>query len=106
MTAGGEELWSAVKDPHPEVVGNAVYNRYFTEAMAIFLAKKKNVSSDLLSLLATDRRFKESYELKLLLCRNPATPQRVIISLLKFLRIFDLSDITRDQHVHINIRQK
>jgi hypothetical protein len=106
MTAGSEELWGAVKDPHPEVIVNAVYNRHFTEDMAIFLTKKKNVSAEVLSLLATDRRFKDSYKLKLLLCRNPKTPQRVVVSLLKFLRIFDLSDITKDRHVHINIRQK
>ncbi len=106
VTSEGEELWNAVKDPHPEVAGNAVYNRHFTEDMALFMAKRKNVSAEVLSLLATDRRFKDSYKLKLLLCRNPKTPQRVVFSLLKFLRIFDLSDITRDQHVHINIRQK
>src|ERR1700690_2537481 len=106
MTAGGEALWNAVKDPHPEVAGNAIYNRNFTEDMAIFLAKKKNVSAEILSLLSTDRKFKDSYKLKLLLCKNQKTPQRVVVSLLKFLRIFDLSDITRDQHVHINIRQK
>jgi hypothetical protein len=106
MTAGAEELWNVVKDPHPEVIENAIYNRHFTEDMAIFLVKKKNISAGLLSVLAADRRFKDSYKLKLLLCRHPATPQRVVISLLKFLRIFDLSDITKDRHVHINIRRK
>ncbi|TAN37509.1 MAG: hypothetical protein EPN25_15305 [Nitrospirae bacterium] len=106
LSAEAADLWTAVKDPHPEVLTNAVCNPHFSEDMAFFTAKRKNVPAEVLSLLAGDRRFKDSYKLKLLLCRNPRTPQRVVFSLLKFLRIFDLADITRDQHVHINVRQK
>jgi len=106
MSAGPEELWTLVKDPHPEVLMNAVYNQHYSEDMAMYTAKRKNIPAELLTLLATDRRFKDSYTLKLLICKNPRTPQRVVFSLLKFLRIFDLSDITKDQHIHINVRQK
>lgn len=106
QTVGGEDLWQFLKDAHPDVLFHALYNRNVTEDMAIFVAKRRNVSSEVLSLLATDRRFRESYKLKLLICKNPVTPQRVVFSLLKFIRIFDLMDIVKDLNVQVTIRQK
>jgi len=106
LTAQDEELWSLVRDPHPQVILNITLNRSLTEEMAVFLAKAKNTPSEALGFLAGDVRFKEIYKLKLALCRNPRTPQRVTFSLLKFLRIFDLGDLTRDQTVPVTLRQK
>ena len=74
--------------------------------MAVFIAKKKNTSPEILGMLAADIRFKGSYKLKLSICKNPKTPPKITLSLLKFLRIFDLGDITKDQNIPINIRQK
>lgn len=85
---------------------NAALNRHLREDMAFSLAKKKNTPSEVLGLLANDTRFKDSYKLKLLLCRNPKTPQRIVFSLLKYLRIFDLGDFTRDIAIPVTIRQK
>ncbi len=106
LTAQDEELWSLVRDPHPQVILNVTLNRSLNEEMAVFLAKAKNTPAEALGFLAGDVRFKEIYKLKLALCRNPRTPQRVSFSLLKFLRIFDLGDLTRDQTVPVILRQK
>ncbi len=106
LSAEGEELWGFVRDPDPRVVSQATLNRNLTEEMAVFIAKRKVISAETLGFLAGDVRFKGSYKLKLAICKNPATPQKVTLSMLKFIRLFDLSDITRDQHVHINVRQK
>lgn len=106
QTAEGEELWKLVREHHTEIISNVTLNRNFTEDMAIFVAKKRSVSPELLDFLAQDVRFRESYKLKLAICRNPKTPQRTIFSLLKFLRIFDIADLTRDQHLPVNVRQK
>lgn len=102
----GEELWMFVRSQNPGVVANATLNRNLTEEMAVHIAKKKNTAPETLGFLANDIRFKDSYKLKLALCRNPKTPQKVTLSLLKFLRIFDLGDLTKDQHIPVNIRQK
>jgi hypothetical protein len=59
-----------------------------------------------LGFLAGDVRFKESYKLKLALCKNARTPQRITLSLLKFLRIFDLAALTRDTQIPTILRQK
>jgi len=106
LTARGEELWTLIRDPHPEVVSQATLNRDLTEEMAVFIAKRKTISAETLGFLAGDIRFKGSYKLKLAICKNPRTPQKVTLSMLKFIRLFDLSEITRDQHININIRQK
>lgn len=106
LTAQDEELWSLVRDPHPQVILNVTLNRSLNEEMAVFLAKAKNTPAEALGFLAGDVRFREIYKLKLALCRNPRTPQRVSFSLLKFLRIFDLGDLTRDQTVPVILRQK
>jgi len=105
-TADAEGLWQIIRDPHPEVISHAALNRNLTETMAVFIAKKNNTPSDTLGYLAGDFRFRECYTLKLALCKNPKTPQRVTLSLLKFMRIFDLADLTRDRHIPTILRQK
>ena len=89
-TAGGEELWDLVRDPSQDVIMNAVLNMNFNEDMAVFIARKKNTAPEILSMLATDIRFRGCYKLKLAICNNPKTPLKVTLSLLKFLRIFDM----------------
>jgi hypothetical protein len=105
-TAESEELWKLVRDPRQDVVMKAVLNMNLNEAMAVFIAKKKNTSPEVLGMLAVDIRFKGSYKLKLAICNNPKTPPNITLSLLKFLRIFDVGDITKSRNIPINIRQK
>ncbi len=95
-----------MRDARPEVISRAMYNRNFSEDMALFVARRRDVHSEVLALLAGDRRFRDSSKLKLAICRNPKTPQKVALSLLKFLRVFDLADVARDQQININLRRK
>jgi hypothetical protein len=104
--ADAEELWKLLRDRHPEVVTNAIHNRNFSEDMALFVARQRDAHFEVLSFLAHAVRFKDSYKLKLAICKNPKTPQKVVLSLLKFLRVFDLADLAKDQQVNINIRRK
>lgn len=106
QTAQDEALWALVRDSHPQVILNVTLNRNLNEEMALFLVKARTTPAEALGFLAGDIRFKDSYKLKLALCRNPRTPQRVIFSLLKFLRIFDLGDLTRNQNIPVTVRQK
>lgn len=106
MSAGAEELRELIRESHPQVISNAVLNRHFTEDLAVIVAKKKTTEPETLGFLAGDVRFKDSYPLKLAICKNPKTPLRVALSLLKFIRIFDLADISRDHFVTVQVRQK
>lgn len=106
QTVSDETLWKLLREHRTEILSNAVFNRNLTEEMAIFIAKNKAVSSETLGFLASDVRFKDSYSLKLAISKNPKSPLRVTLSLLKFLRIFDLSALTRDQRLPLPLRQK
>lgn len=103
---GQEELWRVIKSGHPDAVSNALCNKGLTEQMAVFIAKNRRTPRNLLSQLAEDVRFKNSYRLKLSICRNPLTPRKVTLGLLKFVKIFDLAEISKDQLIDINVRQK
>jgi hypothetical protein len=105
-TAHGGELWTLVRDSHPEVVVNVTLSRNLSEEMAVFLASKRSTPSEALGFLAGDVRFTDSYRLKRALCRNAKTPQRITLSLLSHLRIFDLGDVTRHTSVPAIIRLK
>lgn len=105
-SADCEELWKVIKDPNSDVIYSALGNRNFTVDMALFIAKKRSVPREILGVLASDVRFKDSYRLKIAVCRNPVTPKKITLSLLKFIKIFDLTDMTRDPFLDINIRKK
>lgn len=105
-TYDSEGLWKLVRDSSPDAVLNAISNKNLKEDMAVFIAKKKNSSPEVLGMLAADIRFKGSYKLALAICNNPKTPLKITLSLLKFLGIFDLGDITKNPNIPISIRQK
>ena len=106
QSAGVEELWTLIKDPHPDVISSATLNRHLTEDMAVFIARRNVTPQETLGFLSNDVRFKGSYKLKLVICRNPKCSPRISLALMKFLRVFDLSDITRSQHLPVILRQK
>jgi hypothetical protein len=101
-----EDLWRLVRGQKPELVLNALYDKNLTEEMAIFMAKGKNTPAETLGILAGDVRFKDSYALKLAIAKNPKTPRKVSLRLLKFLRIFDLAEMTKDHLLAVTLRQK
>ncbi|MFN3739263.1 MAG: hypothetical protein ACK4TF_01140 [Thermodesulfovibrionales bacterium] len=101
-----EDLWDILKKAGRERFDEIILRQDLTEEMAIGIAENRNTPPESLGILASSVRFKDSYRLKLALCKNPKTPQRVTLSLLKFLRLFDLADLTKNQNIHINIRQK
>ncbi len=101
-----ERLWNMIRSSDKDVVSKALLNRNFSEEMAITLARMRSTPPEILGFLASDVRFRNLYELKYHLAKNPKTPQRIALSLLKFLRLFDLADLTRNKSVNINLRQK
>lgn len=104
--AEGEALWEAIRTQYPQALERAALNRRLSEDMAVFIAKNKNTPAEALGFLASDIRFKDLYKLKLALCKNPKCPHRVSLALLKFLKIFDMADLTRNQTIPVALRQK
>jgi hypothetical protein len=104
--ARDDVLWQAIKTQNSEVLLSSTQNRNLTEDMALYIAKNKNTPPEALGFLATDIRFKESNKLKLALCKNPRSPHRMTIGLLKFLGIFDMADLSRNKLIPTVLRQR
>ena len=89
-----------------EVVAAILKNKNLTEDIALIIANRKNISPELLESLFHDTRWKDSYRIMLSLCKNTKTPQKISLSLLKSIKIFDLADLTRNQFVPVNMKLK
>lgn len=101
---GEEELKFLAHHPSSKVISTLIHNNNLTEDVALIITNRKNITPEILESLYNDIRWKKSYRIMLALCKNPKTPQKISLSLIKSLRIFDLSDLTRNQHVPINVR--
>jgi hypothetical protein len=104
--ANQEELKLLAYHPSSKVLSNMLLNRNITEDIVVIIAGRRNISSEILESLSTDLRWKDAYRIVSALCRNPKTPQKVSLSLLKRLRIFDLADLTRNPQIPVNVRMK
>jgi len=105
-TSNEEELKFLAHHPSSKVISKLILNNNLTEDLALIVASRKNISPEILESLSKDIRWMESYRIMLALCKNPKTPQKISLSLIKSLRIFDMADLTRNQHVPINVRIK
>ena len=103
-TGNEEELRPLVHHPSPKVTSRLLLNENLTEELAIIIANRKNLSTEHLENLYHDVRWKDSYRIMLTLCKNRKTPQKISLSIIKSLRVLDLADITRNQHIPINVR--
>lgn len=105
-TANEEELESLVYHPSSKVIANLIHNKNLTEDLAIIIANRKNIYPDVFESLSRDIRWKGSYKVRLALCKNPKTPQKTTLALIKSIKIFDLADLTRNPAIPINLRMR
>jgi hypothetical protein len=101
-----EEISRYVHDPSPNVVRALLGNRYLTDKDASIIAGRKNLSPDILDAIAKDKRWAESYAVRLALARNPRSPLSVSLPNARFLRLFDLEEITRNHFIPLVFRHK
>lgn len=104
--ADEEELKSLVYHKSIDVISRVIENRNLTEELALVIANRRNISPKALEFLAQDKRWENSYSIKLAICRNPKTPQRLALAIIKNLKIFDLADLTRNPIVPATLRLK
>ena len=101
-----EDLRFLAHHPAPEVLSALLKNDELTEDIALIIASRKDINPEILESLFHDTRWKNSYRIRLALCKNPKTPQKISISLIKAIKIFDLADLSRNQFVPPNIKMK
>lgn len=101
-----EKLKKLVYNPSSNVISELINNKAITDELVLIIANRKNIDSKILETIYNDTRWKDNYKILHALCKNPKTPQKISISILKSLRILDLADITRNNQIPINIRLK
>jgi hypothetical protein len=101
-----EEIARFVHDTSPRVVKALLANRNIGEQDALIIANRKNLPGDVLEAIAKDKRWAESYPIRLALAKNPKTPLFVALSISRYLRLFDLAEIGRSHFLPITFRHK
>ncbi|HET7318907.1 MAG TPA: hypothetical protein VFK23_07230, partial [Nitrospirota bacterium] len=94
-SASGEELAALLHDPSPEVIKAILSNSNLSDDDVLVIVNRKNVPAHLLDMIARDERWKDSYPVRLALAKNPKTPLSVSLSIVRYLHLFDIAEMTR-----------
>ena len=105
-TADEEGIARYRYDPSPRVLRALLENRNLSEEDVTIIAKRNNLPSDILETIFKDNRWAESYPVRLALARNARSPLSVSLTIARYLRIFDLEEITRSHFIPLVFRHK
>jgi len=105
-SAPEDELTLLVHDPSPKVILALLGNRNVTEEHVLIIANRKNLPAEVLSAIFRDKRWSESYPVRLALAKNPKTPLFTGLSIARFLRLFDLVELSRNHLIPAIYRRK
>ena len=104
--ASEDDIARYLHDPSPRVIRALLENRRLAEEDVLIIVKRKNLSSDILEKVFKDKRWAESYPIRLAIARNPRSPLSVSITISRYLRLFDLEEITRSAFIPLVFRHK
>lgn len=88
-----------IRDTNKIVATAAVRSPKITENEVVQYAKLRNVSDEVLRVIASNREFTRSYQVKLNLATNPKTPQSAAMKFLNYLQERDLRSIMKSKDV-------
>jgi hypothetical protein len=101
-----EQIALYLHDASPLVIEALLENRRITEEHVLVVAQRRNLPGRILDSIFRNRRWAESYPVRLALARNPKTPLFSALSLARYLRLFDLASIARDHLLPAMYRRK
>lgn len=88
-----------IRDTNKIVATAAVRSPKVTENEIAQYAKMRNISDEVLRVIASNREFTRSYQVKLQLTMNPKTPQSAAVKFLNYLQERDLRSIMKSKDV-------
>ena len=106
LSAHEEELPRFLHDVSPKVVRAVLQNSHLTEDHVLVIATRKNLPTDIFEQIAKDKRWRDSYPIRLALAKNPKTPISVSLSIVRYLRFFDVEELTRCRFLPLAFRHK
>jgi hypothetical protein len=105
-SADGDQVLALLHDPSPQVIRALLENRNLRQEDVLAIASRKNLPADVLEMIARDFRWTESYPIRLALANNPKTPLPVSLSLVRYLRLFDIAELARSHLLPLAFRHK
>jgi hypothetical protein len=105
MTADGTAIRGMLRDPSDKVVMALLVNRNITEEELIVLARRRDMGSDVLGMIAGMKAAVKEYRLMSVLVNNPKTPRRAALGLIRRLRLRDMALVTQNKALPTELRQ-
>ena len=94
-----------LKDPSGKVALALLANPNITEEELIALARRRNISGEVLGSIAGMKVAAKEYRLAAVLANNPRTPRRVALGLIRRLRLGDMASVTQNKLLPTELRQ-
>jgi hypothetical protein len=104
--AAGDEIETFLHDPSPRVIKALLANKSLREEDVLIITTRKNLPGDILETIAKERRWSDSYPIRLALAKNPKTPLFTALSIVRYLRLFDQAEMLRSPALPLIFRQK
>jgi len=105
-SASEDRIILFVHDASPKVIRALLANRNITAEHVQIIAGRKNLPGEVLESIIKDKRWADSYPIRLALARNPKTPLFAALSVARYLRLFDQVELTRNHFLPIIFRRK
>jgi hypothetical protein len=101
---GGKEARALlVKDRNRIVASSVLASPKLTETEVIAFAQNRSIGEELLRIIASNREWTKTYQVKLALSTNPKTPPPQAIKFLNYLQDKDLRSLMKSKDVPTNI---
>ncbi len=88
-----------VRDPNKLVASAAVRSPKCSDLEVVAFAKSRNVTDEVLRIIASSREWTRIYQVKLALAGNPKTPQPAAVKFLHYLQDKDLKNMMKSKEV-------
>ncbi len=102
----GEGIAEFLHDISPAVIRVLIQNRHLSEDDILVIANRKNLPGDIFESIAKDQRWIENYPIRLAIAKNPKTPLSTSLTIARYLRLFDLAELTRNRFLPLVFRHK
>jgi uncharacterized protein (TIGR02266 family) len=95
-----------LRDLNASVARLLIRNPRITESEITQIAKDVAMPSDVLELIAKNRKWVQNQDVRLAIVKNPRTPTPLVVTQLNFLQIKDLAILAKSQNVRETIKNE
>jgi len=99
-TTGNKEARNLLlKDPNRLILAAVINSPKMTEEEIIKVCQSRNISDEVLRLIAGRKELLKKYQVKLALATNPKTPVPIALKLLNYVSETDLNNIAKNKNI-------